>query len=182
MILFALEFACGIWSKVCFISSFPSIFQSLLWCYLWRVDVKSRLIAVYNGERSGTENTIEYAQEQGIPVDIIKMWFMKKYILSVIAVILILLCLIWLLPTQESDQCAICDSIPMHAPALVNLATGEVGELAVYDLRVSCCWICANRRNSLSFLLTQMKNRGFTAMRFKQSSSQTKLRLRYTVL
>ena len=39
----------------------------------WLVNHSSRLIAVYNGERSGTENTIEYAQEQGIPVDIIKV-------------------------------------------------------------------------------------------------------------
>lgn len=58
---------------------------------------------------------------------------MKKYVIPIIAVILILVCLICLLPAPEPEHCAICDSIPMHAPALVNLATGEVGELAVYD-------------------------------------------------
>lgn len=58
---------------------------------------------------------------------------MKKYIFPAIAVILILVCLICLLPAPEPDRCAICDSIPYHAPALVNLATGEVGELAVYE-------------------------------------------------
>jgi len=58
---------------------------------------------------------------------------MKKYIFPAIAVILILICVITILPEQEPERCAICDSIPYHAPALVNLATGEVGELAVYE-------------------------------------------------
>ena len=58
---------------------------------------------------------------------------MKKYIFLVIAVILILNCLITILPAPNPKRCSICDSIPMHAPALVNLATGEVGELTVYD-------------------------------------------------
>lgn len=58
---------------------------------------------------------------------------MKKYIIPAIAVILILVCLISVLPAPEPDRCAICDSIPYHAPALVNLATGEVGELTVYE-------------------------------------------------
>ena len=52
---------------------------------------------------------------------------MKKYIFPVIAVILILICLITILPAPNPKRCAICDSIPYHAPALVNLATGEVG-------------------------------------------------------
>lgn len=58
---------------------------------------------------------------------------MKKYIIPVIAVILILVCLISLLPAPEPEHCAICDSVPYHAPCLVNLATGEVGELTVYE-------------------------------------------------
>ena len=58
---------------------------------------------------------------------------MKKYIIPIIAVILILVLARAILPAPEPERCAICDSIPMHAPALVNLATGEVGELAVYD-------------------------------------------------
>ena len=58
---------------------------------------------------------------------------MKKYIFPVIAVILILICVITILPASEPERCAICESIPYHAPALVNLATGEVGELAVYE-------------------------------------------------
>ena len=58
---------------------------------------------------------------------------MKKYIFPSIAVILILICLITILPAPNPKRCAICDSIPYHAPALVNLATGEVGELTVYE-------------------------------------------------
>ena len=58
---------------------------------------------------------------------------MKKYIFPVIAVILILIIVITILPAPNPKRCAICESIPYHAPALVNLATGEVGELAVYD-------------------------------------------------
>ena len=58
---------------------------------------------------------------------------MKKYIFQVIAVILILICVITILPAPNPKRCAICESIPYHAPALVNLATGEVGELAVYE-------------------------------------------------
>jgi hypothetical protein len=58
---------------------------------------------------------------------------MKKYIFPVIAVILILICLITILPASEPERCAICESIPCHAPCLVNLETGEVGELSVYE-------------------------------------------------
>ena len=58
---------------------------------------------------------------------------MKKYVIPMITVILILILARAILPAPEPERCAICDSIPFHAPALVNLATGEVGELAVYD-------------------------------------------------
>ena len=58
---------------------------------------------------------------------------MKKYVIPIIAVILILVLALAILPAPEPERCAICDSIPMHAPALVNLATGEVGELTVYE-------------------------------------------------
>ena len=58
---------------------------------------------------------------------------MKKYMIPAIAVILIFICMITLLPAPNPKRCAICDSIPYHAPCLVNLATGEVGELTVYE-------------------------------------------------
>ena len=58
---------------------------------------------------------------------------MKKYIIPILAVILILICLITILPAPNPKRCSICDSIPYHAPALVNLETGEVGELSIYE-------------------------------------------------
>lgn len=39
----------------------------------WLVTHSSRLIAVFNGEPSGTGNTIRYAQEQGIPIHMIEV-------------------------------------------------------------------------------------------------------------
>ena len=58
---------------------------------------------------------------------------MKKYIFPTMAVILILICLITILPAPNPKRCAICESIPCHAPCLVNLESGEVGELSVYE-------------------------------------------------
>ena len=34
----------------------------------WMVDHSARVIAVYNGQPSGTRNTIEYARRYGVPV------------------------------------------------------------------------------------------------------------------
>lgn len=36
-------------------------------------------------------------------------------------------------PTPEPERCGLCDYIPSHAPCLVNLSTGEVGEIFCYD-------------------------------------------------
>ena len=33
----------------------------------------------------------------------------------------------------EPERCSVCDYIPSHAPSLVNLNTGEVGEIALYE-------------------------------------------------
>ena len=34
----------------------------------WMVDHAARVIAVFNGEKSGTKNTIDYAQRVGVPI------------------------------------------------------------------------------------------------------------------
>ena len=34
----------------------------------WMVNHSARVIAVYNGQSSGTKNTIDYAHRQGVPV------------------------------------------------------------------------------------------------------------------
>lgn len=38
----------------------------------WMVDHSAQVIAVFNGEKSGTKNTIDYAQKCGVQVEIIK--------------------------------------------------------------------------------------------------------------
>lgn len=38
----------------------------------WMVNHAARVIAVFNGEKSGTKNTIDYAIRQNVPVEFIK--------------------------------------------------------------------------------------------------------------
>ncbi|MBO5129442.1 MAG: DUF1273 family protein, partial [Oscillospiraceae bacterium] len=38
----------------------------------WMVNHSARVIAVFNGEKSGTKNTIDYAIRQNVPVEFIK--------------------------------------------------------------------------------------------------------------
>ena len=56
---------------------------------------------------------------------------MKRFIISGFSAILILFLIFITQSTSNPRICAICDSIPYHAPCLVNLESGEVGELAV---------------------------------------------------
>lgn len=58
---------------------------------------------------------------------------MKRFIISGFSAILILFLIFFTQSTSNPRICAICDSIPYHAPCLVNLESGEVGELAVYE-------------------------------------------------
>lgn len=37
----------------------------------WMVDHAARVIAVFNGEHSGTKNTIDYANRVGVPVAVV---------------------------------------------------------------------------------------------------------------
>ena len=34
---------------------------------------------------------------------------------------------------QEPEHCSLCDTLPCHAPCVINLSTGEKAELNVYD-------------------------------------------------
>ena len=58
-----------------------------------------------------------------------------KCILRLILALLVVtsLCACARQPAPEPEQCSICDYIPSHAPCLVNLHTGEVGEIFCYD-------------------------------------------------
>ena len=55
-----------------------------------------------------------------------KLWWLL--FIAFIFVIVALFCI-----HDSSDECCLCNSTPYHAPVLVNLSTGEILELAVYD-------------------------------------------------
>lgn len=74
----------------------------------------------------------------------------KRYIVS----ILLLVCMlsaIYLLRTKEPEQCPICQSLKHHAPCLVNLASGEVAELELYQPHYSCVGEIADIQDSSTF-------------------------------
>lgn len=59
---------------------------------------------------------------------------MKKRIALILLVILILVIFLYnAMPAPEPEHCSLCGYIPSHAPCLINLSTGEVGELRVYE-------------------------------------------------
>ena len=55
------KYVCGGYSRSCF-----QIRNE------WMVNHSARVIAVFNGEKSGTKNTIDYAHRQNVPVEFIK--------------------------------------------------------------------------------------------------------------
>lgn len=61
---------------------------------------------------------------------------MKTWLIR-ISVVLMVVCLaslpIWQEETPEPDRCSLCDYITCHAPCIVNLTTGQTGELALYQ-------------------------------------------------
>ena len=60
-----------------------------------------------------------------------KTWLKR---ISTILLMALLLCTAWqwLVP-PSSEECSICRLIKSHAPCLLNLSTGEIGELALYE-------------------------------------------------
>ena len=58
-----------------------------------------------------------------------KTW-LKKYSLVFLIFLSISVLIICKLPSKE---CVLCTEPPHHAPCLLNLTTGEMGELTVYD-------------------------------------------------
>lgn len=50
------------------------------------------------------------------------------------AVLIIMIAVIWFaVDPPEPKLCRLCDFIKSHAPCLLNIATGEIGELALYE-------------------------------------------------
>lgn len=59
---------------------------------------------------------------------------MRRIILVFITVVLLLsMVACYDISAPEPERCRVCDYIPSHAPCLVNLKTGEVGEIALYE-------------------------------------------------
>lgn len=58
-----------------------------------------------------------------------KTW-LRKYSLPILVIVSIAILLISLIPPKE---CVLCTEAPHHAPCLLNLSTGEIEELTVYD-------------------------------------------------
>lgn len=57
---------------------------------------------------------------------------MKKAVILCIA-LLVTLSACWTNQNQEPDKCSLCDNLSCHAPCIVNLSTGEILELSVYE-------------------------------------------------
>lgn len=58
----------------------------------------------------------------------LKMWQRSLSLLLIVAIISLLGC-----TTQNKKECCICNSFRYHAPCLVDLETGEMIELALYE-------------------------------------------------
>lgn len=60
-----------------------------------------------------------------------KTW-LKRISIQLLAIIAILI--IWnRVAPPDSDNCSICGHLKCHAPCILNLATGEIGELELYQ-------------------------------------------------
>lgn len=58
---------------------------------------------------------------------------MKK-VTIILAIIVILSSIIYfMLPVPEPERCSLCDNLSCHAPCIVNLSTGELVELTIYE-------------------------------------------------
>lgn len=56
---------------------------------------------------------------------------MKKFMIMCIAILVLLSACTNEIP--EPEQCSLCAGLPHHAPCIINLSTGELLELAVYE-------------------------------------------------
>lgn len=65
----------------------------------------------------------------------LRIWLRNNYFPLIVPVFLILFvfCSCSLQAEEISFHCSICDGLPYHAPCVVNLSTGRILELSVYD-------------------------------------------------
>ena len=60
-----------------------------------------------------------------------RIW-LKRISPLIILVIILAFFILWN-DREEPSQCILCDNIPYHAPCLIDLSSGELGELIVYE-------------------------------------------------
>lgn len=57
---------------------------------------------------------------------------MKKTVILCIA-LLVTLSACWANQNRDPEKCSLCDNLSCHAPCIINLSTGEILELSVYE-------------------------------------------------
>ena len=61
----------------------------------------------------------------------LKTWLKR---ISIVLLITIAILMIWdIVAPPDSEDCSICGHLKFHAPCILNLATGEIGELELYQ-------------------------------------------------
>lgn len=75
----------------------------------------------------------------------------KKKVIALIALLMLGLTYMYILNPPESERCAICTSLKRHAPCLLNLSTGEIRELELYEPHPYKVGEIADQQNSSIF-------------------------------
>lgn len=58
---------------------------------------------------------------------------LEVWLERIIIVLAFLLVITFLVGPVEPDQCALCDGIEYHAPCLLNIKTGQITEIGIYE-------------------------------------------------
>lgn len=58
---------------------------------------------------------------------------MKKRAIILALVLIFSTAIYYALPVPEPERCSLCDNISCHAPCVVNISTGDLIELKIYD-------------------------------------------------
>lgn len=75
----------------------------------------------------------------------------KKKVIALIALLMLGLTYMYILNPPEPERCAICTSLKRHAPCLLNLSTGEIRELELYEPHPYQVGEIADQQNSSIF-------------------------------
>lgn len=76
---------------------------------------------------------------------------MKKRYFVVVLLLTCILSAVYHFRAEEPEQCPICESLMHHAPCLVNLSSGEITELELYQPHCSLVGEIADIQDSSTF-------------------------------